>query len=115
MRTILTLNAGSSSLKFALFGLIDVHQGQLIGGQIATDGSGGARFLVRECTGDVLVDRRYAMPSGVIDADRAIEILLHWLSAAVPKLQLSAVGHRVVHGGRVSRAPSRSTTTWSPS
>ena len=39
------------------------------------------------------------MPSGVIDADRAIEILLHWLSAAVPKLQLSAVGHRVVHGG----------------
>jgi acetate kinase len=99
MRSILTLNAGSSSLKFALFGLIDVHQGQLLGGQIATDGGGGARFLVRECTGNVLVDRRYAMPSGVIDADRAIEILLHWLSAAVPKLQLSAVGHRVVHGG----------------
>jgi acetate kinase len=98
MRSILTLNAGSSSLKFALFGLIDVHQGQLIGGQIATDGS-GARFLARDFTGNVLVDRRYAMPSGVIDADRAIEILLHWLAAAVPKLHLSAVGHRVVHGG----------------
>jgi acetate kinase len=98
MRSILTLNAGSSSLKFALFGLIDVHEGQLIGGQIATDVS-GARFLVRDCTGAVMADRRYAMPGGAIDADRAIEILLGWLSAAVPKLHLSAVGHRVVHGG----------------
>jgi acetate kinase len=98
MRSILTLNAGSSSLKFALFGLIDVHQGQLIGGQIAADDR-GARFLVRDCTGDVLADRRYAMPGGALDADRAIEILLEWLSVAVPKLSLSAVGHRVVHGG----------------
>jgi acetate kinase len=98
MRSILTLNAGSSSLKFALFGLIDVHEGQLIGGQIATDGS-GARFVVRDCTGAVLADRRYAMPGSGVDADRAIEILLGWLSAAVPKLHLSAVGHRVVHGG----------------
>ncbi len=98
MRSILTLNAGSSSLKFALFGLIDVHQGQLIGGQIASDGS-GAHFMVRDCAGDVLADRRYAMPDGAIDADRAIEILLGWLSTAVPKLHLSAVGHRVVHGG----------------
>jgi acetate kinase len=99
MRSILTLNAGSSSLKFALFGLIDVHQGQLIGGQIAADGSGGARFLVRDCTGEVLADRHYAMPGAGMDADRAIAILLEWLSAAVPKLDLSAVGHRVVHGG----------------
>ncbi len=98
MRSILTINAGSSSLKFALFGLIDVHQGQLIGGQIATDGS-GARFVVRDCTGSVLADRRYAMPGSGVDADRAIEILLGWLSTAVPKLHLSAVGHRVVHGG----------------
>jgi acetate kinase len=98
MRSILTLNAGSSSLKFALFGLIDVHEGQLIGGQIATDGR-GARFVVRDCTGAVLADRRYAMPGSGVDADRAIEILLGWLSAAVPKLHLSAVGHRVVHGG----------------
>jgi acetate kinase len=98
MRSILTLNAGSSSLKFALFGLIDVHQGQLIGGQIASDGS-GAHFLVRDCAGEVLADRRYAMPDGAIDADRAIEILLGWLATAVPKLHLSAVGHRVVHGG----------------
>src|SRR5437588_9964160 len=97
MRSILTLNAGSSSLKFALFGLTDVHEGQLIGGQIATDGS-GARFLVRDCTGNVLADRRYAMPGGAIDADRAIEILLGWLSTTVPKLHLSAVGHRVVPG-----------------
>jgi len=99
MRSILTLNAGSSSLKFALFGLTDVHHGQLIGGQIAADGSGGARFLVRDCAGGVLADRRYAVPGAVIDADRAIEILLAWLSTAVPKLDLSAVGHRVVHGG----------------
>jgi len=98
MRSILTLNAGSSSLKFALFGLTDVHHGQLIGGRIAAD-AGGAHFLVRDCTGEILADQRFAMRKGVIEPDRAIEILLGWLSESVPKLQLSAVGHRVVHGG----------------
>ena len=98
MRSILTLNAGSSSLKFALFGLVDVHQGQLIGGQIAAE-DGGARFLVRDCTGQILADRRFAMPDAVIEPDRAIDILLDWLRTAVPRLDLSAVGHRVVHGG----------------
>jgi acetate kinase len=70
----------------------------MIGGQIAGDGA-SARFSVRDCTGEMLADRRYAMPGEGIDADRAIEILLGWLSTAVPKLQLSAIGHRVVHGG----------------
>ncbi len=56
MRCVLTLNAGSSSLKFALFGLTGMHQSRLLGGQIEAR-EDGVMFHVRDCVGRMVLDR----------------------------------------------------------
>ena len=38
MRYVLTLNAGSSSLKFGLFGLMGMQQNRMLGGHIQASG-----------------------------------------------------------------------------
>lgn len=74
---VLTLNAGSSSLKFGVFG-------------------DAAPALLR---GDLEVGDAPA------DFSRALEDLLTSLTTRLPGLALRAVGHRVVHGGADHIAP----------
>jgi acetate kinase len=97
MRSILTLNAGSSSLKFALFGLMGMHPGRLVGGKIEA-GADAVTFHVDDCAGRKVVERRVAATGG-LDPNRALDVLIDWLSTAMSRLDLAAVGHRVVHGG----------------
>jgi acetate kinase len=98
MRNILTLNAGSSSLKFALFGLAGVHPTRLYGGQIAS-GASGVTFHVLDAAGNIVAHRELAGSGAAIDPNEALKLLIDWLRASVPYLELAAVGHRVVHGG----------------
>ena len=84
-RLILTLNAGSSSLKFAAF---KPGARPVLNGQIAPLGD-GARLRAGE-TDD-------AWPHGV-EAD-GLHQLLSWIDGHDQGGEVGAVGHRVVHGG----------------
>lgn len=100
--TILTINAGSSSLKFAAFALAAEPRLLLRGG---IEGIGTApRFVAEDEGGNAL-----AGPSGalaVANHDDAIARFLDWL-AGQGGLDLRVAGHRVVHGGIKRTAPAR--------
>jgi acetate kinase len=95
--TILVVNAGSSSLKFQIYGLDgarDLHR--VVKGQM--DGIGTKpRLRAEKSDGTRLVDQTY-LPQDVADLPSAIHRVETWLRAAATG-RLTAVGHRVVHGG----------------
>jgi acetate kinase len=95
MDAILVVNAGSSSLKFQIFGVIDGQLTRQIRGQF--DGIGTRPRL--RATGDnrTLIDRSFAADA-VADLPTAIAETRSWLGA-LEGFELSAIGHRVVHGG----------------
>jgi len=80
--SILTLNAGSSSLKFAVF-----SQG------------GSPALVTRGASG--------RMGPGPDDAARALATVVDGLSSRGGLASVAAVGHRVVHGGATFAAPVR--------
>lgn len=94
---LLVLNAGSSSVKFAVYGedLAEICSGQAEGLLTAP------RFQAHRRDG--------APESHTIDQtghDAAIAFLASWLRSAFPGADLRAVGHRVVHGGDPAPGPS---------
>ena len=97
MDTILVVNAGSSSVKFQVFGVDgDGRLRRQIKGQM--DGIGSRpRLRATDATGETLADRAYPIEA-VPDVPAALMLASGWLR---DELQLSplAVGHRVVHGG----------------
>lgn len=97
---VLTLNSGSSSLKFAVYRMAPTET-QSFYGSLERIGLGGGRFYVRNPDGKVLVERHLDLP----DHDTAIMTLFAWLPEGLPHQRLDAVGHRVVHGGTEYREP----------
>ncbi len=96
--SILVVNAGSSSLKFALFRTTPTDPLQLaLRGQI--DGLGvRPRLRAKDAAGAKLADREYrAQEAGKVSD--AIVLAGGWLRDHFPNEPLRAVGHRVVHGG----------------
>ncbi|MET0632487.1 MAG: acetate/propionate family kinase [Xanthobacteraceae bacterium] len=97
MDTILVVNAGSSSVKFQVFGA-DRERApkRLIKGQM--DGIGTRPRLRAEAADKTpLIDQSYAAEE-VSDVPAALATAGVWLRET-QKLEPSAVGHRVVHGG----------------
>jgi acetate kinase len=104
MEAILVVNAGSSSLKFQLFGVADGAPVRAFRGQI--DGIGvRPRLRVEDAEGAVRADRDYA-PAAMADLPAAIAAMRDWL-AAQDGVRIVAIGHRVVHGGPDFAAPVR--------
>jgi acetate kinase len=97
MDTILTVNAGSSSLKFRLYGVSATGLPTLaIKGQV--DGIGTHPRLRADTGHDKsLIDRAYS-PETMPDVGTAIHVAAAWLRDTL-KMAPVAVGHRVVHGG----------------
>ncbi|WP_024506067.1 acetate/propionate family kinase [Bradyrhizobium sp. ARR65] len=97
MDTILVVNAGSSSVKFQVFGLDG--EGRLnrqLKGQM--DGIGSRpRLRASGASGDTLADRAYPIEA-VPDVAVAMTVAGTWLREELRVTPL-AVGHRVVHGG----------------
>jgi acetate kinase len=91
---ILTLNSGSSSLKFALYE-IDRAETLVASGSAERIGLKAGTFQVSDASGNILVDRTQDLP----DHDSALGTLLKWLADYAPEQDLDAAGHRVVHGG----------------
>jgi acetate kinase len=88
---ILTVNAGSSSIKLALFTLDKVPK-KTLEAAIENIGQPVARFVVYG---------QAASAQNVAAADHlaATRILTDWLKQQSPSAAISAVGHRLVHGG----------------
>jgi acetate kinase len=97
MDAILVVNAGSSSVKFQIFGIEGGGAlSRLVKGQI--DGIGTRpRLLAKAHDGSSLIDRSYAS-NEVPDVPAAIAVVAAWLRET-QSFNLVAVGHRVVHGG----------------
>lgn len=91
---ILTINGGSSSLKFALYnasGSMEV----ISGGEIAPIGVTGSTLTV---TGPALEDS-FSRPVAAPDHHAALNALFAWLEERGDRNAWTAAGHRVVHGG----------------
>jgi acetate kinase len=92
---ILTINSGSSSVKFSLYRL-GTSEELRFSGKLERIGVEGGRFQARDQAGNPLVERQVDLP----DHERAFHTLFDWLKAQGHHQELAAVGHRLVHGGR---------------
>lgn len=102
-QAILTINAGSSSIKFAVYAVYgELARKPYLSGQI--DGIGAdAKLIAKDAGGAHISDE--ALPAGIKHAE-ALDALLNWLAAHRDgDRKLVAVGHRVVHGGERYSAP----------
>jgi acetate kinase len=101
--SILALNAGSSSLKFALFRGDEAScRGEI------EDLNGAPHLRARDAQGRVLAERRWE--DGAENAfGAALQALLAFAESHLGEGGLAAVGHRVVHGGAHHVAPERVT------
>jgi len=99
---ILVLNAGSSSVKFAVYGRAADGWADEARGQI--EGIGTApKFSAKDAAGRKLADEK--LGAEVRDARSALGGLAVWLRKRFPDATLVGVGHRVVHGGSRHAAP----------
>ena len=101
---ILTLNAGSSSLKFAMFCTAQTQASPLLSGKISGIGTAPA-FAARDGQGNPLDKGSLGQLEGAMGHDQLIALLLPWLAEHRGDSPLMAVGHRVVHGGRHFTGP----------
>jgi acetate kinase len=95
---VLTLNAGSSSLKFAAFRLAKGGEPNLLAsGEIEGIGATakGSVEIVSGETHELSFDRSH----GAVDHGAAMGAILDWLNKSGYDSSVAAVGHRIVHGG----------------
>lgn len=100
MRYILSINTGSSSIKFSLYG-IDEVENVLFSGSLARIGSEGGYFSVQNEKGKAIIEERIAVP----DHESACVHVFSWLLARRDMPKPDAIGHRMVHGGPDFTAP----------
>ena len=101
---ILTINGGSSSIKFALFEAGDSLRRNLEGG-IERIGLPEASLRVKGLNQADNFSRLVTAP----DHTAAVNVLMDWLEESMGSGSLGAVGHRVVHGGPKYSQPQRIT------
>lgn len=102
-RAVLTINAGSSSLKFAVYAA-DGDRHRLAAGQL--EGIGVHPHLtIRDENGHSLLEWRWKDVARLPALDEVLAGLIPFLSENLEDLQIVAVGHRVVHGGPLYEAP----------
>ena len=104
--SILVLNAGSSSLKFALFDAsvgTDATERATARGQIE-DLEQAPHMIAHDDAGEVLADRTWQ--TGLPDPFATVlDALLSFAERHLDRGGLVAVGHRVVHGGEAHDRP----------
>ena len=98
-RAILVLNAGSSSLKFAVYpetAARATHHGEI-------EGIGHAARMTAHDAGGAVLTR--STIGTLADHNDALAVLLEWISLHCGDIALAAAGHRIVHGGREFTRP----------
>ena len=91
--SILTLNGGSSSIRFALYDANEPPKRRLVG-KVERVGLSDASLTFKEASGQQQVGPAIA----TADVRSTVGILLDWLDARTKLASLRAVGHRIVNG-----------------
>lgn len=99
---ILSINGGSSSIKFAVFDVNDKLK-RVIEGVIKRIGQSDAILCVK---GFNAVDN-FSRPVAAPEYKAAVDVLIDWIEARGLIDALKSVGHRVVHGGPKYFRPQR--------
>ena len=101
--SLLTINGGSSSIRFALFDVGEPPR-RLLDGKVDRVGLSGTNLTFKDAAGQS--QNRRAIDSS--DRRSAVGFLLDWLETQPAFASVKAVGHRVVHG-MTHREPERVT------
>ncbi len=102
-RAVACINAGSSSIKFALFALGE--GGIEPAGRGKIEGIGTAPHLIaREADGGISAERRWPEGGGLTH-EALFGDFLEWMRGHFAGHELIGIGHRVVHGGMRFLAP----------
>ena len=102
---VLTINGGSSSIKFALFDADHTLQ-RILAGSIERIGLPESTFEVKGLNKADNFTRSVTAPNHTA----AVGVLMDWIEERFQRGELTAVGHRVVHGGPKYSEPQRITT-----
>lgn len=95
-QAILTLNSGSSSIKFALYSAENTsHKISLL----CQGKFEGIPTILHFSAYDVHGSLENKMIEEKPSFETALSYLLKWINVTFPQLTLSAAGHRIVHGG----------------
>jgi len=101
---VLTINGGSSSIKFALFDPCESLR-RILEGAIERIGLPKTTFRVK----GVNPADNFSRPVAAPDHTAAVGALVDWIEERIGRDALTAVGHRVVHGGPKYSQPHRIT------
>ncbi|PWS35703.1 acetate kinase [Falsiroseomonas bella] len=101
---VLVLNAGSSSLKFAVFETAEGRLAPLGAGQV--EGIGATpRFVAKDAAGRPVAAPSWDAGGAPANHAAALDAIIAWLEPALQGRPVAAIGHRVVHGGPEHAAP----------
>ena len=94
MSSVLTINAGSSTIKFVSYGAAAEPEKRLLHGKVDRVGLSGAHLTFEDSV------RCQSSASGIESSDPALvsRFLIDWLDSRNAFDSVKAVGHRVVHG-----------------
>jgi acetate kinase len=108
MKAVLILNAGSSSLKFALFPLTPrLGDTPRLSGQVEGIGADSVMHAKDTYTGERFTEALSADADGDLNAQHrhALAFVFDWIKRHSPGVDIAAAGHRIVHGGDFFGAP----------
>ena len=99
---ILTVNSGSSSIKFSLYALGETER-LILRGELGRIGVSRGFLQVKDHDGKEISHQELNLP----DHETALKTLFAWLQGHAVGKDLHAVGHRLVHGGADHVKPQR--------
>jgi len=99
---ILTVNAGSSSIKFALFVVPELTR--IASGEIENIGA-APHLKIR--TGEEIAEEHRWQHQETLSHEALFEKILLWVDTHLGQSRLVAAGHRIVHGGNLFTDPVR--------
>lgn len=97
---ILTINSGSSSIKFSLFRMGSIET-QLLSGSARGIGLASGLFHIKDSDGNAEIERKLSLR----DHGAALHEIISWLHSKAVDRDMDAVGHRIVHGGSAYTEP----------
>ena len=104
---VLTLNAGSSSIKFSLFEVGESSSLRLVSRGVVEGIDAAPHFVVSDPADTVLAEQSWLDPRQSFQS--LLEKVIDWAETHLGADRHIAVGHRVVHGGPDHHRPERVT------
>src|SRR5574342_96742 len=93
---VLTINSGSSSIKFSLYSMgHEEEETVMLSGNIAGIGTAAGRFRAAAPDGTIRIEAERKFQNHV----EALDVIMVWLGGSAEGRTLDAIGHRLVHGG----------------